>query len=95
MVNTVRPNPVVLGLRRVRRKCTLPTIMSTVRPPINKVQYSPNEIVAILPRLPKGSPNKSNLINHLVKEKLVPIKRQGIYKLLKINEDGVVCKEGW
>ena len=95
IVNTVRPDPVVLGTRRVRRKCTLPTIMSTVPPPLDKGEYTPAEIVSILSRMPKGSPNKSKLIDHLVKEKLVPIQRQGIYKLLKRHEEGVVCKEEW
>ena len=94
IVNTVRPDPVPHRLKK-KRKCNLPTIMSSVRPPLDNIQYKPMEVICILSRIPKGSSNRCNLIKYFVKENLVPIKMDGIYRLLRRYEEGKLIKEDW
>ena len=94
VTNTVCPDAVA-PRTQIKRKCCLPTIISSILPPLNKIEYSRTEIVSILSRLPKGSANRSNLINHFVQKKLVPISRDGIYKFMRKQEEGAVLKEEW
>ncbi len=68
---------------RAKNGAKLPTDTSNIPPPENGSQYTPNETVKLLEGYPETSKKKSHLINHLVASNLVPIQRDGIYKLLR------------
>ena len=66
--------------------------MSSLIKPANGIMYQPIEVVSILAPYPDNSKSRSLLISHFLTEKLVPVKRAGIYRLLQNNAAGKLIR---
>ncbi len=64
-------------------KFSLPTIVSTIPAPKTSTMYTPTEMLSILSPYPKRSPTRQYLVNHFVKEGLVPVQKRRIYTMLQ------------
>ena len=101
ITNTVRDstNKSPTSLRPVRKsqwkKISLPTITSSLPPPLDKMQYQPMEVISILSKIEEGSPIRFHIISHMIKENLIPIKKSGVYKMLANHQDGNIINNKW
>ena len=80
---------------RVKSTVKLPTDASNIPQPANGSQYTQNETIKLLDGYPETSKKKSHLINHLVASNLVPITRDGIYRLLRRKKAMKRIREDW
>ena len=97
ITNTCKPSSNTSHTRRVQPKnlFNLPTITSSLPPPANRIEYQPLEVLSLITPHPKGSNARSKIISHLLEDKLVPVNRSAVYKLIKKQEDKKEIRSQW
>ena len=84
-----------LSLNLNKNKKRIPTISSTLPKPKTGNQYSPNEVIEILSPYRDRSSTRATIINQIVRDKLIPITRSAVYKLLDRHKLGNGIRSNW
>ena len=80
--------------KKVTRRNTLPTLASTLPKPRNGEYYLPKKVIQILQQKdPQIS--RTRIINHLLDNNLVPVKRTALFRVRKESEAGKVIRDDW
>ena len=86
------PNP-----KSVTPKLLFPTtnISPHIPPPANGSTYMPEDVVKILTKNGQTRQERAQIIQYMISGNKIPIKREGIYKLLKRSNDGKQIRNTW
>ena len=76
-------DPILKTMRASQRQKIIPTLISSLPQPINEIYYPPLEVISILSPLPKHSKTRFKIVNFIIKENKVPVRKSAIYKILR------------
>jgi len=74
---------------------SLPTVVSKLPLPQAGNQYQPREFISIMSTRKKGTTSRAKVIEHILANKLVPVKQSSLYAVLSKHAKGEIVCEKW